>query len=149
MHDVIDRSGHLLAVLSWLGQFDGRAVIPFRLDLAVVVAFSLGIYELAVRSALPSDWLRRLIDAETPDPVAPRASSCRGPSRCRQPSVRFTELSSARRIHCDRREHQAWSRAWMSAGVRRVWVAGLGGGAGHRSTPGRLTQGSEVSVHAR
>jgi amino acid transporter len=49
-----------LALLSWLGQFDGRRVIPFWADLASVVTFSLVIYELAVRSTLPATLIRHL-----------------------------------------------------------------------------------------
>ena len=40
-----------MAIISWLGQFDGRSKIPFWWDLAIVCAFSAGIFlfALAVR----------------------------------------------------------------------------------------------------
>ncbi|MCK9895275.1 APC family permease [Frankia sp. AgB32] len=58
-----------MALISWLGQFDGRGVIPFWWDIAVVVAFSLGCYELAVRSVLPAERVRALVAAQTDDPA--------------------------------------------------------------------------------
>ncbi|OHV32666.1 amino acid transporter [Pseudofrankia sp. EUN1h] len=54
-----------LTVISWLGQFGGGlAVIPFWVDIAVVVAFSIAIFELAVRTAPPAARSRRLIETE-------------------------------------------------------------------------------------
>jgi amino acid transporter len=54
-----------LALISWLGQYHGRAVIPFWADLAVVAVFSLAIFHVAVRCALPTNMVRRLVDRET------------------------------------------------------------------------------------
>ncbi|WP_045876428.1 APC family permease [Pseudofrankia sp. DC12] len=54
-----------LTVVSWLGQFGGgRGLIPFWVDLCVVVAFGLVIFELAVRSTPPAARARALIEAE-------------------------------------------------------------------------------------
>jgi amino acid transporter len=53
-----------LSLISWLGQFGGRAVIPFWVDLGVVAAFSLAVFELAVRGAPPAARLRALIEPE-------------------------------------------------------------------------------------
>jgi len=54
-----------LTVISWLGQFGGgRALIPFWADLAVVVAFSLAIFETAVRTAPAPDRSRELVETE-------------------------------------------------------------------------------------
>jgi len=58
-----------LTVISWLGQFGGgRGVIPFWADLAVVAAFSLAIFELAVRTAPPATRSARRIEAELTQP---------------------------------------------------------------------------------
>lgn len=54
-----------LTIISWLGQFGGgRAVIPFWVDLGVVVSFSLVVFELAVRAAPPAARMRALIETE-------------------------------------------------------------------------------------
>jgi amino acid transporter len=58
-----------LTVISWLGQFGGgRAFIPFWVDLAVVVVFSVAIFELAVRTAPPGARSRPRIEAELAHP---------------------------------------------------------------------------------
>ncbi|MCM3886631.1 APC family permease [Frankia sp. R82] len=65
-----------LALFSWLGQFDGRGDIPFWWDIAAVATFSLGVYELAVRCVLPSEQVRRLVDAQLTDAhVEPTATA--------------------------------------------------------------------------
>jgi amino acid transporter len=54
-----------LTVISWLGQFGGgRGVIPFWIDLAVVLIFSLAIFEVALRAAPPLERSRQLVTAE-------------------------------------------------------------------------------------
>jgi amino acid transporter len=53
-----------LAVISWLGQYDGRGVIPFWVDLAVIAVFSVAIYALAVRSVLSSEEVQLAIEIE-------------------------------------------------------------------------------------
>jgi hypothetical protein len=50
-----------MGVISYLGQFDGRSLIPFWWDLAVVAVFSLGIYVLALRIRLPDELAQRYI----------------------------------------------------------------------------------------
>ncbi len=47
-----------MALISYLGQFDGREVIPFWWDMLVVAAFSLAIYALAMRVRLPAERVR-------------------------------------------------------------------------------------------
>jgi amino acid transporter len=44
-----------LALISYLGQYDGRKTIPFWWDIAVVAAFSVAIYVAAVALRLPSE----------------------------------------------------------------------------------------------
>jgi amino acid transporter len=53
-----------LAVISWLGQFDGREVIPFWVDLVVVAAYSLVIYAIGIRLGLPVEKVRELVVEE-------------------------------------------------------------------------------------
>jgi amino acid transporter len=53
-----------LAVISWLGQFDGREVIPFWVDLAVLAAFALAIYSIGIRLGMPIERVRELIAEE-------------------------------------------------------------------------------------
>jgi amino acid transporter len=50
-----------MAVISWLGQFDGRSTIPFWWDLAIVCAFSLGIYLFALAVRLSPEESQRYI----------------------------------------------------------------------------------------
>jgi amino acid transporter len=52
-----------LALVTWLGQFDGRKVIPLWWDMALVAAFSLAIFYWAVRMALPPAKVAEYIDA--------------------------------------------------------------------------------------
>jgi amino acid transporter len=44
-----------MALITWLGQFDGRKVIPFWWDMALVAVFSLAIFYWAIHVALPAD----------------------------------------------------------------------------------------------
>jgi amino acid transporter len=73
-----------LGIISWLGQFDGGAVlapvntktIPFWWDIAVVAAFSFGIYYWAMYSKLPREEMMELVDRQAaehdvPPPGAP------------------------------------------------------------------------------
>jgi amino acid transporter len=57
-----------LALISWLGQYDGRSAIPFWWDILVVAVFSAAIYVLALTLRLPADrareWIERLADDE-------------------------------------------------------------------------------------
>jgi amino acid transporter len=50
-----------MALISYLGQFDGREVIPFWWDMLTVAAFSLVIYAFAMRVRLPADRVRQYI----------------------------------------------------------------------------------------
>ena len=51
-----------LAVISWLGRYDGRNVIPFWWDIGVVAAFALAIFALAVAVRLDAADARRYIE---------------------------------------------------------------------------------------
>ncbi|KJE20408.1 amino acid/polyamine/organocation transporter, APC superfamily [Frankia torreyi] len=51
-----------LAVLSWLGQFGGRGVLPFWVDLAVVAGFALVVFAAAVRAAVSTGVGRRRVE---------------------------------------------------------------------------------------
>jgi hypothetical protein len=51
-----------LAVISWLGQYDGRGTIPFWWDVGVVAVFSVAIYVLAVALRLPEEDSRRYVE---------------------------------------------------------------------------------------
>ncbi len=53
-----------MALISWLGQFDGRAVIPFWLDILVVAAFSLVIFVVAQRVALTPEQVAAFVAEE-------------------------------------------------------------------------------------
>jgi amino acid transporter len=64
-----------LTLISYLGQFGGgRAIIPFWLDIVVVIAFSLAIFAWAVASVRPTEAIQATIDEEawlaTTDPTA-------------------------------------------------------------------------------
>lgn len=48
-----------LALISYLGQYDGMKVIPPWIDLGVVAVFSLAIFYLAVRLALPAERVKQ------------------------------------------------------------------------------------------
>ncbi|HEY2723558.1 MAG TPA: APC family permease [Pseudonocardiaceae bacterium] len=50
-----------LALISYLGQYDGMKVIPPWIDLGVVAVFSLAVFYLAVRLALPAERVRQAI----------------------------------------------------------------------------------------
>jgi amino acid transporter len=50
-----------LALISYLGQYDGMKVIPPWIDLGVVAVFSLAIFYLAVRLALPAERVEQAI----------------------------------------------------------------------------------------
>jgi amino acid transporter len=50
-----------LALISWLGQYDGRGLIPFWWDIGVVAAFSVAIFALAVSLRLPPDETREYV----------------------------------------------------------------------------------------
>jgi amino acid transporter len=52
-----------MALITALGQYDGVKVIPFWWDLAVVAAFSLAIYVLAISLRLPDARTQALIEA--------------------------------------------------------------------------------------
>ncbi|ADP78661.1 amino acid permease-associated region [Pseudofrankia inefficax] len=54
-----------LTIISWLGQFgSGRGVIPFWVDLGVIVVFSLAVFELAIRVTPPAARSRALLETE-------------------------------------------------------------------------------------
>jgi amino acid transporter len=50
-----------MAIISWLGQYDGRATIPFWWDIVVVAAFSVVIYALALSVRLQPERTQELI----------------------------------------------------------------------------------------
>jgi amino acid transporter len=52
-----------LAVLSALGQFDGAKVLPFGVDMVVVIVFALVIFAVAPRFAAPPERVRRALTA--------------------------------------------------------------------------------------
>jgi amino acid transporter len=56
-----------LALISYLGQFDGRGVIPFGWDIAVVVAFSLVIFYWARSLGLPAAQVAAYVDEDMAD----------------------------------------------------------------------------------
>jgi amino acid transporter len=51
-----------LALLSYLGSFEGENIIKFPLDLVVVAVFALAIYFLAMRFALPADRVEEYLE---------------------------------------------------------------------------------------
>ena len=53
-----------LAVISFLGQYGGRSVLPEWIDLIVVILFSLAIYYLAVGLSLPAKTVATLVEIE-------------------------------------------------------------------------------------
>jgi amino acid transporter len=53
-----------MALITWLGQFDGRKVIPFWFDMVLVAAFSLAIFYWALSLALPQEQVRAYLDAQ-------------------------------------------------------------------------------------
>ena len=50
-----------MAIVSWLGQYDGRKTIPFWWDIVVVCAFSVLIYLLALAVRLAPEETQRYI----------------------------------------------------------------------------------------
>ena len=50
-----------MAIISWLGQYDGRGTIPFWWDIVVVAAFSLVIYTIALHVRLRPERTQALI----------------------------------------------------------------------------------------
>jgi hypothetical protein len=71
-----------LAILSYLGSFDGIGVLPFGWDLLLVALFSIAVYMLAVRSALDPDRATSYIEQardeaeeEAAEPAPARAPS--------------------------------------------------------------------------
>ncbi len=52
-----------LALITWLGQFDGHKVIPLWWDMVLVAAFSVVIFYWAIRVALPQDKVSALLKA--------------------------------------------------------------------------------------
>jgi hypothetical protein len=50
-----------MAIISWLGQYDGRATIPFWWDIVVVAGFSVAIYAAALTVRLPPERTQELI----------------------------------------------------------------------------------------
>ena len=50
-----------MALISYLGQFDGRSLIPFWWDMVVVAAFSLVIYAIAMRVRLTPERVRQYV----------------------------------------------------------------------------------------
>jgi amino acid transporter len=50
-----------MAIISWLGQYDGRGTIPFWWDIVVVAGFSLLIYAVALSVRLAPEQTRELI----------------------------------------------------------------------------------------
>lgn len=53
-----------MALISWLGQFDGRGVIPFWVDIVVVAVFSLVIFVVASRVALTPEQVAAFVAEE-------------------------------------------------------------------------------------
>jgi amino acid transporter len=57
-------------VIGFLGQYDGKAIIPDWWDLVVVAVFSLIIFYVAVNTALPTDEVKRLAEIEAEEAEA-------------------------------------------------------------------------------
>jgi amino acid transporter len=60
-----------MTIISYLGRYDGRNVIPFWWDIALVAVFSLAIFVLALATRLPSDRAKSYI--ENLDPMLEEA----------------------------------------------------------------------------
>jgi amino acid transporter len=60
-----------LALITWLGQFDGHKVIPLWWDMALVAAFSLAIFYWAINGALPEDKVAALLEAHDEEAKIP------------------------------------------------------------------------------
>jgi hypothetical protein len=50
-----------IAVISYLGRYDGRNLLPFWVDIAVVAAFSIAIFALAIAVRLPAPQAQEYI----------------------------------------------------------------------------------------
>ncbi len=50
-----------MALISWLGRYDGRSLIPFWWDIGVVAIFSVAVFALAIRLRLPAEQAREYI----------------------------------------------------------------------------------------
>lgn len=53
-----------LAVISFLGQYGGRSILPEWIDLVVVTVFGLAIYYMAVGLSLPARTVKTLVEVE-------------------------------------------------------------------------------------
>jgi amino acid transporter len=63
-----------MAIISWLGQYDGRATIPFWWDIVVVAVFSLAIYAIALTVRLGPERTQELIGDLTAEAEEERAA---------------------------------------------------------------------------
>lgn len=54
-----------IVVVSWLGDFGGTGALPFGIDMAVLAAFSLGVFALAYRARLPDARVHAYLAEET------------------------------------------------------------------------------------
>lgn len=54
-----------MGAISYVGQFKGRALVPFWWDMVVVAAFSIAVYVVAITSRLPAETARTSIEAST------------------------------------------------------------------------------------
>jgi hypothetical protein len=61
-----------IALISYLGRYDGRNLIPFWVDIGVVALFSVAIFELAVAVRLRPDEVRAYV--ENLDPMVEEAA---------------------------------------------------------------------------
>ena len=62
-----------LSLISYLGRYDGRNVIPFWWDIALVAVFSLVMFWLAYASRLPAERAQRYV--ENLDPMLDEADA--------------------------------------------------------------------------
>ncbi len=51
-----------ICVISYLGRYDGRNLLPFWVDIAVVAVFSLAIFVLALAVRLPDEQARAYVE---------------------------------------------------------------------------------------
>jgi amino acid transporter len=61
-----------LSVISYLGRYDGRNLIPFWIDLIVLAVFSLAIFWLALQLRIPDEQAKRYV--ENLDPMVEDAA---------------------------------------------------------------------------
>ncbi len=59
-----------MALITYLGQFDGLGVIPFWWDMGVIVVFSLIIFYIAVALALPTERVAEYVQLEEQEAAA-------------------------------------------------------------------------------